>query len=103
MVRKAPIVRTATALVSVLLAAGINALMIVQYSPCTGSELTDASTSSFDTSSHSQSSADLAEDTSSASSEAAEEVDSSRRLQDLSEDDFDTNEEPEVDITEQYQ
>lgn len=77
--------------------------MIAHFSTCTGSELTDESTSSVDTSSHSQSSADVAEDTSSASSQAAEEVDSSRRLQDLSEDDFDANEEPEVDITEQYQ
>ena len=70
--------------------------------PAGASDLTDAASSSGD-SSNSRSSGDQAAETSSASSEGVEEVDNSRRLQDLSEDDFEANEEPEIDIAEQYQ
>lgn len=70
--------------------------------PAGASDLKDAAGSSGD-SSDSRSSEDQAAETSSASSEGVEEVDNSRRLQDLSEDDFEANEEPEIDIAEQYQ
>ena len=66
-----------------------------------GSEVSQASSSSA---SHSGSDPDShdSEAASSSNSEEMNEIDSSRRLQDLSEDDFESDAEPEVDISEQY-